>query len=29
MENNNAWHFSRLTQEQYAAAMAELGDEPC
>lgn len=29
MENNNEWHFSRLTQEQYAAAMAELGDEPC
>jgi len=29
MENNNEWHFSRITHEQYAAAMAELGDEPC
>lgn len=29
MENNNEWHFSRLTQEQYAAAMAELENKPC
>ena len=25
MENNNAWHYSRLNKETYAAAIAELG----
>jgi transketolase len=26
MEGNNRWHYTRLTPETYAAAMAELGD---
>jgi transketolase len=28
MENNNEWHHSRLSQEQYQAAMAELDEVP-
>jgi transketolase len=26
MENNNAWHYTRLTDETYAAALAELAE---
>ncbi len=28
MEGNNAWHYTRLTPETYAAALAELRHEP-